>query len=53
MSQSAKFSQDGLLTYHNHKIEVLPSGHLLIRNICMAFDRYILQNTEQRFSKVI
>ena len=53
MPQLAKFSQDGLLTYNNHKIEVLPAGHLLIRNICMAFDRYILQNTEQRFSIVI
>lgn len=53
MSQLAKFSQDGLLTYNKHKIKVHPSGHLLIRNICMAFDRYILQNTEQRFSKVI
>ena len=48
-----QFSQDGLLTYNKQKIEVLPAGHLLIRNICMAFDLYIQQKTQQRFSKVI
>lgn len=48
-----QFSRDGLLTYDKQKIEVLPAGHLLIRNICMAFDRYIQQKNEQRFSKVI
>jgi oxygen-independent coproporphyrinogen III oxidase len=48
-----QFYQDGLLTYNKQKIEVLPAGHLLIRNICMVFDRYIQQKTQQRFSKVI
>jgi oxygen-independent coproporphyrinogen III oxidase len=31
---------------------VLPAGRLLIRNICMAFDKYS-QQAKQRFSKVI
>ena len=48
-----QFSRDGLLTYDQQKIEVLPAGHLLIRNICMSFDRYIQQKTNQHFSKVI
>jgi len=48
-----EFAQDGLLSYDKQKIEVLPAGHLLIRNICMAFDRYIQQKDNQRFSKVI
>ena len=48
-----QFSQDGLLTFNKQKIEVLPAGHLLIRNICMVFDRYIQNKTQQRFSKVI
>jgi oxygen-independent coproporphyrinogen-3 oxidase len=26
---------------------------LLIRNICMVFDRYLREQTQQRFSKVI
>ncbi len=51
--QLDQFTQDGLLTYDKNKIEVLPVGHLLIRNICMVFDFYIKEKTEQRFSKVI
>ena len=48
-----QFSADNLLKYDASSIEVLPAGHLLIRTICMAFDRYIQQKTTQRFSKVI
>ncbi|PHS30967.1 MAG: oxygen-independent coproporphyrinogen III oxidase [Methylophaga sp.] len=48
-----QFSADSLLKYDASSIEVLPAGHLLIRTICMAFDRYIQQKTTQRFSKVI
>ncbi|MFW5425775.1 MAG: oxygen-independent coproporphyrinogen III oxidase [Methylophagaceae bacterium] len=48
-----QFSEDDLLKYDATSIEVLPAGHLLIRTICMAFDRYIQQKTTQRFSKVI
>ena len=51
--QLDQFATDGLLTYDQDNIEVLPAGHLLIRNICMAFDFYLQQKTEQRFSKVI
>jgi oxygen-independent coproporphyrinogen-3 oxidase len=33
---------------------VLPRGRLLIRNICMAFDRYLSAGVQQKnFSKVI
>lgn len=53
LPQLDQFAADGLLIYDQDKIEVLPVGHLLIRNICMAFDFYIQQKTEQRFSKVI
>lgn len=49
----AQFSVDNLLKYDAKSIKVLPAGHLLIRTICMAFDRYIQQKTTQRFSKVI
>jgi len=52
-TQLKQFSQDGLIHYNAKKIEVLPAGHLLIRNICMAFDRYTQQKTQQRFSSVI
>ena len=51
--QLDQFSKDGLLTYDDKKIIVLPAGHLLIRNICMAFDFYIQQKAGGNFSKVI
>ncbi|KHD07256.1 coproporphyrinogen III oxidase [Candidatus Thiomargarita nelsonii] len=44
---------DGLLMRGEQRIEILPAGRLLVRNICMTFDAYLRQNKEQRFSKVI
>ncbi len=44
---------DGLLSLSAQRIEVLPAGHLLIRNVCMVFDKYQRGPTAQRFSKVI
>ena len=44
---------DGLLTLEGGRIEVQPAGKLLIRNICMVFDRYLREKQNQRFSKVI
>jgi oxygen-independent coproporphyrinogen-3 oxidase len=44
---------DGLLTMAGDVIDVAPAGRLLIRNICMVFDKYLRQAKEQRFSKVI
>jgi len=46
---------DGLLSLDRQGLRVLPAGRLLIRNICMVFDRYL--NAEEdgkvRYSKVI
>ncbi len=45
---------DGLLTVTDERIRVTPAGKLLIRNICMVFDRYLREAANgQRFSKVI
>jgi oxygen-independent coproporphyrinogen-3 oxidase len=44
---------DGLLKRDVQRIDILPAGRLLARNICMTFDIYLRQNKEQRFSKVI
>jgi oxygen-independent coproporphyrinogen-3 oxidase len=45
---------DGLLRLTGQGIHVLPAGKLLIRNVCMVFDRYLREKTGvQRFSKVI
>jgi len=45
--------QDGLLSVDNNTITVHDAGHLLIRNICMVFDKYLRQQTRQAYSKVI
>ncbi|MCW8930390.1 MAG: oxygen-independent coproporphyrinogen III oxidase [Gammaproteobacteria bacterium] len=46
--------EDGLITMDEQSIEVTARGRLLIRNICMVFDRYIKPDEQtQRFSKLI
>jgi len=45
--------EDGLLKMDQNSIRVQPRGRLLIRNICMVFDRYMRVASEQRYSKVI
>ena len=49
----APMQADGLLSLADAQIEVKPKGKLLIRNVCMVFDRYLQQHARQRFSKVI
>jgi oxygen-independent coproporphyrinogen-3 oxidase len=49
----AGMEQDGLLTLSAERIQVADAGKLLIRNICMVFDRYLREKNNQRFSKVI
>jgi len=44
---------DGLLSLTSKDISVLPAGRLLIRNVCMVFDKYLAQKKQQQFSKVI
>jgi oxygen-independent coproporphyrinogen-3 oxidase len=44
---------DGLISMDGDTIRVLPAGRLLIRNVCMVFDRYLRESRDQRYSKVI
>lgn len=44
---------DGLIEITNDSIVVTDKGRLLIRNICMIFDRYLGKLKQQRFSKAI
>lgn len=44
---------DGLLEFGADTIGVRPVGRLLIRNICMVFDRYLRGGDERRYSRVI
>ncbi len=52
-TQLETMQQDGLLVMDGTGIEVTPAGRLLIRNICMVFDRYLREKSERRYSKVI
>jgi oxygen-independent coproporphyrinogen-3 oxidase len=47
--------QDGLLTMGPEWISVTPRGRLLIRNICMVFDRYLQDKRAEgpRYSRTI
>lgn len=47
------FNADELLELGDRFIRVKPRGRLLIRNICMQFDRYFTGVAGQSFSKVI
>jgi len=49
----AAMQHDGLLDLGADLISVRPVGRLLIRNICMVFDRYLRSSGERRYSKVI
>jgi len=50
----AAMADDGLLVLDADGIRVTAKGRLLIRNICMVFDRHLSLRTEAtRFSKVI
>ena len=45
---------DGLIEFDEQKIQVTAKGRLLIRNICMVFDRYLKKpQKDQRYSKAI
>ncbi len=49
----AQLELDGLIKTEGYDIHVQPAGRFLIRNVCMVFDKYLRQTSEQRFSKVI
>ncbi|MBI1425064.1 MAG: oxygen-independent coproporphyrinogen III oxidase [Gammaproteobacteria bacterium] len=51
LPQLQTMAADGLLEIDNKRITVTGRGSLLIRNICMTFDKYL--TGQQRFSKVI
>jgi oxygen-independent coproporphyrinogen-3 oxidase len=49
-----EYQREGLLEISAQAIRVTPKGRLLIRNICMVFDKYLRTRQEHaRYSKVI
>ncbi len=54
MERLKPFIEDGLLKIENNRIEVLSSGRLLIRSICMVFDAYLPKDSDTKsFSRII
>ena len=46
--------EDGLVALQENRLEVLPAGRMLIRNIAMLFDEHLRKKQEEvRYSKVI
>ena len=44
----------GMLEMNTQEIRVTAKGRLLVRNVCMVFDRYLRQDQERRrYSRVI
>lgn len=48
-----QLARDGLISLDERGIEVRPAGRLLVRSLCMLFDRYLNDQVRQRFSRVI
>ena len=54
MRQLAQLSDDGLVDVDDEWITVTPSGRLLVRAVCMVFDRYLNQGTARaQYSRVL
>lgn len=54
LAQLAALEADGLLSVNGDWISVSMRGRLLIRNICMVFDRYLAtRSAEPRYSKTV
>ena len=53
MDELQSMATDGLLRLSDDAIDIEPAGRLLIRNVCMVFDKYLRQSSKQQFSKVI
>lgn len=48
-----QMARDGLLELSREGIRIQPAGRLLVRAVCMLFDRYLAEQNLQRFSRVI
>ncbi|MFC3606785.1 oxygen-independent coproporphyrinogen III oxidase [Stutzerimonas tarimensis] len=45
--------EDGLVALHADRLSLLPQGHLMMRNIAMAFDAYLGDGQRGRFSRTV
>jgi oxygen-independent coproporphyrinogen-3 oxidase len=47
------FANDELVSVGARRLDVLPAGRMLVRNIAMVFDRYLGQQALKRFSRTL
>ena len=53
LAKLEEFVADGLLEIHSDAIVLLPQGHLMMRNVAMAFDAYLGGEQKVRFSRTV
>lgn len=53
LSGLKEMEDDGLVVLYPDRIDITPTGRLLIRNIASVFDIYLKNKKERRFSKAI
>ena len=54
LAELREFEDLGLVTLEDDWITVTPKGRLLVRSICMVFDRYLRQGRDSlRYSRVV
>jgi oxygen-independent coproporphyrinogen-3 oxidase len=53
LAQLAGLERDGLVDVGDDWITVTPKGRLLIRNVCMVFDRYLAARGSATHSKTV
>ncbi|CAM2194165.1 Oxygen-independent coproporphyrinogen III oxidase [Paraburkholderia kururiensis] len=48
-----EFERDGLVSIGGNRLDVLPAGRMLVRNVAMVFDRYLGTQRMERFSRTV
>jgi len=44
---------DGLVEMDDKQLRITPQGRLLVRRVCMVFDRYLRESRDVRYSRII
>mgnify|MGYP003385412336 CR=1 FL=1 len=53
LSALKMMENDGLLYWHGAKLHVTEQGRVMLRNICMPFDKYLQQKSASTFSNAL
>jgi len=53
LAEITPLADDGLVTRDEHGLTLTFLGRLLVRNVCMPFDRYLREGAGQRFSRTV